>query len=273
MSVWNYEGKRVAIVGCYSGMGAATARELICLGAEVHGFDIRPTDQRLASFTMIDMRDPASIDAALIGFDGEIDALFNCAGLPQTFPAIDVMKVNFLGLRHWTEAWLPRIRKGGAVASITSTAGFGYMQRIPLLMELVTSADFESGLNWIEQHADVVGDGYQFSKEASTLWTMFRAAQTIKQGVRMNCTLPGPTETPMMADFERAATAPVIDIFTKPIDRRSTAEEQAYPLIFLNSDAASYVNGLPLFVEGGFVAGVMTGQIDVEAAMAQLSGQ
>jgi NAD(P)-dependent dehydrogenase (short-subunit alcohol dehydrogenase family) len=100
---WCYAGRRVAIVGCYSGMGEACARELVRLGAEVHGADIRPAPVALASFTELDLKDWSAIDSAVEAIGGEVDAVFNCAGLPQTFPARDVVRVNFMGIRRWTE--------------------------------------------------------------------------------------------------------------------------------------------------------------------------
>ncbi|HEY3695371.1 coniferyl-alcohol dehydrogenase [Phenylobacterium sp.] len=270
MSVWDYSGKRAVIVGCYSGMGEAAARELVRLGAEVHGFDVRPSPVDLASFTTVDLRSPASIDAAVKTLDGDIDVLFNCAGLPGgTFSPADVMKVNFSGMRYWTEQWLPRIRKGGAIASISSTAGFGYLQRMATVLELLATPDFDAASAWVEAHPDIVTQGYSFSKEAISVWTMLMGTRTIKQGVRINCICPGPTQTPMMGDFEKAASAKVVDVFVQPINRRSTPVEQAYPLIFLNSDAASFVNGHVLNVDGGFVGGVLTGQIDVRESIAK----
>jgi len=272
VSIWSYEGKRVVVAGCFSGMGEATARELVGLGAEVHGVDIKPSPVDLTSFTPVDLRDPASIDAAVASIGGEIDALFNCAGLPQTFPALDVMKVNYIGMRYWTEQWLPRIRSGGAIATITSTAGMGYMAHEREIGELIALDGFAEAVRWVEDHVDLVGDGYGFSKEVSTFWTMLMGSATIRHGVRINCIAPGPTETPMMSDFEEVASADIVDVFIQPINRRSKPIEQALPLIFLNSDAASFINGHVLNVDGGFVGGVMTGKIDVEGSIAKAIG-
>lgn len=270
MSEWSYSGKRVAIAGCFSGMGLAAAEELVAQGAEVHGFDIRPAPIELASFNALDFRDPAAIDEALTKVEGDIDVLFNCSGLPQTFPAEQVLKVNFIGQRQWTEGWLPRVRRGGAVVSITSTAGFAYLKKIPVLTELISTPDFASAAAWVADNAETVGDGYSFSKEAMTLWSVIRAVRSIKEsGVRINCLLPGPTDTPMISDFEKFASTAVIDILKHPSGRRSSPREQALPLLFLGSDAASYINGQALAVDGGFTGGVLTGQIDVQALMAE----
>ncbi len=271
MSVWSYAGKRVVIAGCFSGMGEAAARELVELGAEVHGFDIRESSVPLKSFHKIDLKDPASIDAAAASMDGPIDALFNCAGLPQTFPALDVMKVNFLGLRQWTEALLPKMRAGGAICSISSVAGMGWPMHVAECKELIATPDFASGVKWCEAHPDLVGDGYSFSKEALNIWTMIQGTKLIKNNIRINATLPGPTQTPMMPDFEKHSGANLIDVFTTPSDRRSSPAEQAYPVVFLNSDAATYINGHLLNVDGGFLGGVSAGEIDVQALLASLA--
>src|SRR5260370_9813156 len=57
---------------------------------------------------------------------GKVDALFNCAGLPQTFPPLDVMKVNYIGTRYLTERVLPLMPGGSAICSISSNGGLGW---------------------------------------------------------------------------------------------------------------------------------------------------
>ena len=90
--VLGYSGKRVIVSGAASGMGAATAELLVELGAEVHAIDIKKPDlSGLASFTETDLREPDQIEAAVDRIGKVIDALFNCAGLPNTFSNLDVM--------------------------------------------------------------------------------------------------------------------------------------------------------------------------------------
>jgi NAD(P)-dependent dehydrogenase (short-subunit alcohol dehydrogenase family) len=265
--ILGYRGKRVIVSGCYSGMGEATARLLLSLGAEVHGLDYKESALALASFCNADLRDPASIEAGVAKIGGKIDALFNCAGLPQSFPALDVMKVNFIGTRHLTEQVIPLMAPGGAIASIASTGGLGWSRRIPTNMEFVTTKGFRAALDWCSANKETVAEGYSFSKENVIVWTQYMGAHLIKQGIRINCTLPSPTQTPMMAQFEAAAGKAVIEAATQPMGRYSTAEEQAGGIVLLNSALAGIVNGVVFPVDGGFMGGVATGQVDLSVMM------
>lgn len=107
--------------------------------------------------------------------------------------------------------------------------------------------------------------------EAVIVWTMLNSSPLIKKGIRINCILPGPTQTPMTAQLESMSGKAVMEAAMQPINRFATPLEQAGPLVFLNSDLASYVNGVVLPVDGGFMGGVTTGQIDLRAMMKNAS--
>lgn len=269
MSLFSYEGKRVAIVGCFSGIGEACARALVAQGAEVHGADVRESPVPLASFRKVDLKDTASIEAAADDIGGTIDALFNCAGLPQTFPALDVLKVNFIGMRHWTERWIPRMKAGGAICSIASNAAYQFQARLPLTTEFVLTPDFAAAVAWAETRLEQLGDPYGFSKEAIVVYTLRRAVELARSGIRMNVTLPSPTQTPMMSEFVKVAPAKVFEIFSEPLGRHATAEEQALPLLLLNSPAAAFISGHAMPVDFAFTAGVQTGLINVQEMLAK----
>jgi NAD(P)-dependent dehydrogenase (short-subunit alcohol dehydrogenase family) len=268
-NLWSYEGKRVAIVGCFSGMGEACARELVKLGAEVHGADIRASPVPMASFTPIDLKDWSSIDLAVDRISGDIDALFNCAGLPQTFPPIDVLRVNFMGIRHWTERWLPRMRTPGAIASISSLAGMSWLQNMPLLRQVIAIEDENELVDWAVANPDILGDGYGFTKQLLNAWTQIQGAKLATRGIRVNCTMPSPVKTPMYKDFQQVAGDGVIDAFTAPTGRYCDPAEQGNPLIYLNSGAASFISGTVLPVDHGFHGGVATGEIDIKTLVAR----
>lgn len=273
--VLGYKGKRVIVSGCFSGMGEATAKLLVSLGAEVHGFDFKESAVPMASFTQIDLRDPATIESAVAGVGGKVDALFNCAGLPGGggFPPMDTMKVNFLGTRHLTEQVVPLMGDKGAIVSIASTGGLGWSRRIPVHMQLLATQGFQAGLEWAEANLDQVAEGYAFSKEAVIVWTQFMGAQLIKKGIRINCSLPSPTQTPMMATFHATSGKDVVDAAAEPLGRYTTAEEQAGPLVLINSDLAGVVNGVVLPVDGGFMGGLATGQVDITKMMSAAKKQ
>jgi NAD(P)-dependent dehydrogenase (short-subunit alcohol dehydrogenase family) len=71
----------------------------------------------------------------------------------------------------------------------------------------------------------------------------------------------------MMKHFEAASQPSVLEAAAQPINRRSRPEEQAAPLVFLNSNAATYMNGLALAVDGGLTGGIATGRIDPRTLM------
>jgi len=271
--ILGYRGKRVVVMGCFSGTGEAAARTLVALGAEVHGCDIKPSPvEGLASFTTVDLKDPTSIAAGVAAIGGEVDALFNISGLPQTFPGEDVVTVNFLGIRHWTECWLPHIRKGGAILTVSSLGGMNYLARQPLLAEFMGNADIASGRAWFNANAERAGDPYTLSKEAVNTWTQKSAPALMERDIRINCTMPSPIDTPMLNDFRKVAGDAVLSAFAKAKGRFSSPEEQALPLILLNSDAASFISGVCLPVDAGLAGGLATGVLNIQQMIAEAAG-
>jgi len=249
-----------------TGMGAAVAELLRQLGADVTVLDLREPSSLTVAFHKTDLGDPDAIHAAVDRLDGTVDVLFNCQGISGAAPGargIDVMRVNFLGVRELTEALLPRMAAGGAVASISSAGGLGWPRRLETIGELLDTADFDEGLRWCEEQSDAVlapafPKAYAFSKQALIVWTMRRAVTAIGAGIRINCSSPGSTRTAMATDFPDEG----VDYMNRPSGRESSPEEQAWPLVFLNSAAASYVNGVNLVVDGGNAAARTLGLLE-----------
>ncbi len=258
--ILGYQGKAVVVSGAATGMGAAVARTLVELGAEVHALDVHPVEAKVAQTIQVDLRERASIDAAVAKLPAHVDRLFNCAGLPgPPFSALDTTMVNFVGLRHLTESVLPRIAAGGAVASITSVAGMGWKKNIEAVKRLCETADFDSGKAWLEANADK-NNGYLFSKQCIVFYTKTRAVSLVPREIRMNCLSPSPTDTPMLTSFHAQVSKDFLEKhFLSPIGRNATPEEMAEPLILLNSDASRFVSGVNLMVDFGYVAAVEVG--------------
>jgi NAD(P)-dependent dehydrogenase (short-subunit alcohol dehydrogenase family) len=260
-----YEGRRVIVSGGGgAGMGAAAVRHLSDLGAEVHVLDLKEPPVGVSSYQAVDLRDPDATLAAVESIGGGIDALFNCAGLAGSkFPDLDVMLVNFVGMRHLAELVSARMEPGAAIASISSTAGSGYLANIGKWMPLVTAPGFDAAKEWCATHPAEIEGGYAPSKEAIIIWTLWSSYGLADRGIRVNCISPGPTQTPMMPDFEKYVGKEFMENFPVPLGRRSTPDEQAWPLIFLNSPLASYMTGENVVTDGGTMGAVMTGSIDI----------
>jgi NAD(P)-dependent dehydrogenase (short-subunit alcohol dehydrogenase family) len=262
--VLGYEGKHVLVTGAASGMGEATARLLVELGARVTALDVKTVEVDGVESRTVDLRDPASIDAAIDGI-GPVEAVFSVAGLPgPPFSDLDTLKVNFLGARHLVESLVPSMPAGSAVACVASNAGLGWQLELEKLMPLISSSGFDEGAAWVEANPEDLNAnmGYLYSKKAMNAWVAWRAPQLIaSHGIRLNNTNPGPTQTAMMPAFEDFAGKEMIDAFVGPSGRRSTAEEQAWPLLFLNSPRSSYVTGEAFHTDAGFLAAQTTNQL------------
>jgi NAD(P)-dependent dehydrogenase (short-subunit alcohol dehydrogenase family) len=263
--VLGYAGRRVVVTGAASGMGAATAQILVDVGADVTGIDIKPTQVPVKTALEVDLRDRDAIQRAAAAIDAPVHAVFSCAGLPgPPFADLDVMLVNFVGARHLIEQLVPKMPEGAAISSVASNAGLGWQQQVASLMDLVATDGFDEGKAWLEAHTEAfAGNAYAYSKQIINVWVGWRAATLIKQGIRLNCTNPGPTSTPMMPYFEDFAGKQLVHAFVGPIGRDSEPEEQAWPLVFLNSPRLSIVTGEAFQTDGGFLGAMVTGQIDM----------
>lgn len=258
--ILGYQGKTVVVSGAATGMGAAAARTLVDLGAEVHALDVKPIEAPVKQAIAVDLRDATSIDAAVAKLPAQVDRLFNCAGLPgPPFSALDTTLVNFVGLRHLTESVLLRIPAGGAVASITSVGGMGWQKNLENVKGLCGTSDFAAGKAWLEAHPQE-NNGYLFSKQCIIWYTKQRAVELVSRQIRMNCLSPAPTDTPMLPSFHQQVSKEFIEThFLAPIGRNATPEEMAEPLVLLNSNAARFVSGVNLMVDWGYVASVEVG--------------
>jgi NAD(P)-dependent dehydrogenase (short-subunit alcohol dehydrogenase family) len=261
--VLGYEGTKVVVTGAASGMGAATAQLLVEVGAEVHALDVQDVALDGAVVGRVDLKDPASIDAAVAAVGTDVQAVFSVAGLPgPPFSDLDTMTVNFLGARHLIESLVPTMAPGAAAVCVASNAGLGWQQELDVWMPLLETPDFATGRAWCEANPALIATGYAPSKKVVNAWVAWRGTQLIADpGIRLNVTNPGPTDTAMMPAFEALAGAELIDAFVGPSGRRSLAVEQAWPMLFVNSPRMTYVAAEAIHVDGGFLGAMTTGQL------------
>ena len=245
------QGKSAIVTGAASGMGAATARLFAKEGAKVLLTDVLEAEGNAvareitsqggtAVFMLHDIADEAQwqavAQAALDQF-GRIDILINNAGVSGSDPDLlsrDVwdrqMSINstgtFLGLR----TVIPHMQQagGGAIVNISSISG-------------VTGQTF-------------VHMGYNASKGAVRTMTKAAAVQFAKDGIRVNSVHPG--LMPAMRTSKLTADPKIRDKMMEgvPMGRVGRIEEVAEANLFLASDAASYITGVELPVDGGFLA-------------------
>lgn len=225
------QGARVAIADALADRADATAAALCREGGQ-------------AIAVTLDVRDSAACDAAVARIESElgpIDGMVASAGVSPPSPAASMsdeiwsrcIDINLTGLfrsvRPVGQRMLARGR--GAIVTIASVDGLG-------------------------GHA--ARAHYTASKHGVIGLTRSLAIEWGRHGVRVNAIAPGVVETPLLmanipADHLRYAMVDRV-----PMGRLSRADEQAGPALFLLSDAASYVNGSVLTVDGGTSAGYFT---------------
>src|SRR5215218_5748883 len=254
--LWRYDGRRVVVTGCASGIGEHVARQLTELGAEVVGLDQRRPVLQLGEFHEIDLSDEASIDQAVAVIGGRVDALFNVAGVSSGIgDPLRVVTINFLGTRHFTESLIPSMPAGSAIANVSSLAASAYRENAAVTVGLLETTTMAEGIAWCERNPQPVADGggYRLAKEALILYGMANVTALGAKGIRINCTAPGVTDTPILDQLRSAYGQEFLDSFRTPLGRAAQPEEQASVLVFLNSRAASYITGQVIWVDGGTI--------------------
>ena len=253
---FSYKGKRAVVVGGATGMGAAAAELVRDAGAEVVVMDRAEVGLDGVKALHVDMSDKGSIEAAVAECGGPVDALFSCAGVADGTPGIE--RINFIGHRHMIDLMVAsgQLTRGSSIGLISSAAGFGWEQNLPLLNEYLDLRDFDAATAWAVDHGKA---DYLWSKLSINAYIAREAFTFLKQGIRINAILPGPTNTPLAranadtwlsfgADYREALGV-----------EASTPLEQAYPLVFLCSDAAASIAGVTLVTDVGYFASGVSG--------------
>lgn len=252
--------KNIIVTGAASGIGAESAKEIKKQGGTVIGIDLNQHADNIDDFIRADLTDPVSIESAVKDIPDGIDAICNIAGLPPTKDRVPVLKVNFLGLRHFTELMINKLNNNASIVNMASLAGFEWYKATGQIKELLSFRDFDN----VDALCDRIGitnqDGrpYFFSKEALIVWTMMNRWTWRDRGIRMNCISPGPVETPILKDFletlgERAEEdSRIMDRPGQPVD--------IAPLVaFLCSDGSNWIRGANIPCDGGMYQHIQCG--------------
>ena len=238
-------GTKVAVItGAARGIGLATARRFIDAGWKIGLLDIdgEALEKSTAKFENVvavtcDVAAPEQVQTAIdriITSFGRIDALVNNAGVAVFKPLLEtkieewkrVMDVNLTGPFLCSQACAPTMIKqgGGCIVNITSISGL---------------------------RASTLRVAYGTSKAGLMHLTKQQAAELGEVGIRVNAVSPGPVDTAMAKAVHSAAIrADYHDAI--PLNRYGLEHEIADVVWFLCSDAASYITGQTLAVDGGF---------------------
>jgi NAD(P)-dependent dehydrogenase (short-subunit alcohol dehydrogenase family) len=246
----DFSGKVALVTGAASGMGAATAREFSAAGAKVLIVD---RNAELAAQVASDISaDPPLIGdisdsdfcrkavARAVELYGRLDILVNAAGIIVRADGPDttdeqwqrIMNVNVNGVFYMSRAAVDVMRRQGSGAIVN----FGSI--------------------WGEVGAAGVM-AYCASKGAVHQITRAMALDHVQEGIRINAVCPGEVNTPMLTS-ERSApvTQEMMQALADsvPMGRLAAPVEIARVVLFLSSDAASYMTGAMVNVDAGFTA-------------------
>jgi NAD(P)-dependent dehydrogenase (short-subunit alcohol dehydrogenase family) len=264
---FRYDGKRALVVGGASGMGAATAELLQDAGAEVVVMDYADVTLAGAKAVHVNLSDAASIDAAVDECGGQVNALFSCAGVADGTPGIE--KINFIGHRHLIDRLLAKrmLPPGSAIGFISSAAGLGWEPNLSELNELLDTPDFDSATRWVHDHGKA---DYMSMKQTICAYVARQAFPLLKEGIRINAICPGPTDTPLAQANKEMWLGFGSDYRGEVGVEASTPLEQAYPLVFLCSDAARAITGITLISDAGYMSAGITGSFPEATPIANL---
>jgi len=263
---FRFDGKRVLVVGGATGMGAAAAELALDAGAKVVVMDY--ADVKLAGVETIklNLAEKASIDAA-VDACGPVDVHLACAGVADGTPGIE--RINYVGHRHMIDRMIAAgtLGRGASIGFISSAAGLGWEKNLADLQGLLDTPDFDEAVAWIEKNEKA---NYYWMKQAVCAYVSSQAYPMLKRGIRINAICPGPTDTPLAQANKETWLSFGADYREDLGIQASSPLEQAYPLLFLCSDAASAINGITLISDAGYMSSGITGSYPNATMMAKI---
>lgn len=246
----------IVITGSASGIGKATAEKLAAQGDRIIGIDIRDAEI-IADLSSPEDRKKA-IAMATEQSGGKIDGLVLSAGLSGvTSPGDTTLSVNYFGSVDLLEGLSPAMEGQAnpcAIGLVSNSSQFGVDYDDPMVLALL-EGDEDKCRNMVMELDR--GAAYRFSKHALARIIRHRAIEWGPRGIRVNGIVPGMTATPMVAEImEDKEMGPFVDMIPCPLGRKGTAAEMAGVIDFLLSDAAAYITGSMIWVDGGTDAAI-----------------
>ena len=244
LDLFKLNGKRAIVTGAAQGIGFAIAQAFQEAGATIVIADMNEELGRLAAakleatFQLLDVSEPESVTNA-VAMIGDVDILVNNAGIVRNTPAEDgtnqewrdVMGVNLDGV-YWCcrEFGSQMLKRGkGSIVNIASMSG------------LIS--------NYPQPQVS-----YNVSKAGVIHLTRSLAGEWAKRGVRVNAIAPGYTGTELTKKGLAIKEWSRVWLSATPMGRVAEPDEIAPAAVYLASDAASYVTGSVLVVDGGYTA-------------------
>ncbi|MEM7301805.1 MAG: coniferyl-alcohol dehydrogenase [Pseudomonadota bacterium] len=257
---------RVALTGGATGIGASVAAKLKAQCATVVAFDLNEPQANVDEWIKIDLGDNASISDAAGRADGLFDALINNAGLPPREGLTElVLRVNYFGLRQFTDAMVDKLSPGGAIVNTASRAGSMWRDNIDQVKALMALRDTSALADFISGHGIDHIRAYNLSKEAVIVHTIAQCEALLKRNLRANSVSPAAVSTGILDDFKSAFGARV-DKAIEQVGRAGTADEVADLICFLAGPESHWIKGQDITIDGGMTALAVTEMLGLKEA-------
>jgi gluconate 5-dehydrogenase len=230
MNRFSLAGKAAIVTGASRGIGAALADALASAGATVTGLARSAApEKKFEHQVRYVSRDVTAGIGGICAETGQLDILINAAGisLPGAENFAETIQTNLLAVHAACEAVRPYMRAGGSIINITSIASILGLPGNP---------------------------AYNASKGGLRLLTKSLAVDYGPAGIRVNALAPGYIRTAMTAASQADPARHETRRRHTCLGRWGDVEDLAGAAIFLASDAAAYITGIDLFVDGGWTA-------------------
>ncbi len=252
---FGYNEKICVVTGASSGMGEATARMLVDLGARVYAIDLNECKvEGITKFIKCNLAKKEEIDEAFKEIPEHIDSFFGVAGLSGAKTDYrTTFDCNYTANMYITLFYLKnRMSKGGSIVYCTSTAGLEWKRFKKEQNKVVHAKTWEEVQDITRKIANSAPAtfAYMYSKRCTSQFACEQSVEFAKLGIRVNNVLPGSTNTGMKQEFQDMVGSEENLIAQAGLaGRLATPEEMAGPMVFLNSDMASFISGLDMVVD------------------------